>query len=122
IPQAVALSKIAVSGSIHPSSPDTGSPNGPVILRCSRSDPGASTASSNPSPPSEIGHCSTAAPGNALRAPAEIASATCRGPRVPLKAAGATRITSGILHYVILVAPAAFKGTLGPRQVAEAIS
>src|SRR6266571_4040446 len=33
MPQAVALSNIAVSGSIQPSLPDTGSPKGPVTLK-----------------------------------------------------------------------------------------
>src|SRR5207247_2078823 len=56
IPQAVADSKIAVSGSTQPSSADTGSPSGPVTCSCSRSMPGGSTASSRPSPPSETGH------------------------------------------------------------------
>src|SRR5256885_14110889 len=52
-----------------------------------------------------MGHCSTTAPGTARHAPAEIASATCRGTSVPLKADGATRttqsscITQRTMHY-----------------------
>src|SRR5205823_5910276 len=99
MPHAVALSKMAVSGSTHPSSPETGSPRGPVTLRRSRNAAGASTASRSPSPPSEMGHCSTAASGSARRAPTARASATWRGPKVPLKAAGATSISCDMLRY-----------------------
>src|SRR6266545_1084503 len=104
IPHAVALSKIAVSGSTHPNSPETGSPSGPVTRSRSRSDPRGSTASSRPSPPSEMGHWSTEALGIARRTPTASASATWRGPRVPLKAAGASRINRAIVHYARKIA------------------
>src|SRR5437762_95434 len=55
IPQAVALSKIAVSGSTQPSSPDTDSPKGPATVMRSRNEPRGRTASRSPSPPSEMG-------------------------------------------------------------------
>src|SRR5438552_42692 len=55
IPQAEALSKIAVSGSTQPSSPDTDSPKGPATVMRSRNEPRGRTASRSPSPPSEMG-------------------------------------------------------------------
>src|SRR5205823_945189 len=76
IPQAVALSKIAVSGSTQPSSPDTDSPKGPATVMRSRNEPRGRTASRSPSPPSEIGSWRTAASGRARRAPSARASAT----------------------------------------------
>jgi hypothetical protein len=89
-PHALALSRIAVSTSIQPSTASTGTPSGPVTGTDSRSPLGSSTASSKPSPPSDNGHVSTTACGKARRAPRANASATWRGPRVPLNAAGAT--------------------------------
>jgi len=83
---------IAVSPSIQPNSAETDSPIGPVTGNRSRSAPAGSTTSSRPLPPSATGHSSTRAPGTARRTPVAIASATCRGPSVPLKAAGATRM------------------------------
>src|SRR5438094_513979 len=76
IPQAVALSKIAVSGSTQPSSPETDSPKGPATVMRSRNEPRGRTASRSPSPPSEIGSWRTAASGRARRAPSARASAT----------------------------------------------
>src|SRR2546425_10375967 len=95
-PQADALSMIAVSPSIQPISAETESPIGPVTDSRSRSAPAGKTTSSRPLPPSATGHSSTDAPGTARRTPAASASATWRGPSVPLKAAGATRVTGGI--------------------------
>ena len=75
-PHAEALSMIAVSPSIHPSSAETGSPIGPVTGSRSRSAPTGNTTSSRPFPPSATGHSSTEAPGSARRTPVAIASAT----------------------------------------------
>src|SRR5205809_940615 len=96
-PQAVALSRMAVSPSIQPSSAGTDSPIGPVTASRSRDAPAGRTTSSKPLPPSATGHSSTVAPGTARRTPVANASATCRGPSVPLKAAGATRTTSAMM-------------------------
>src|SRR5881296_2474202 len=81
------------------------------VLQCPLSDggdglldavlPRGSTASRRPSPPSESGHCSTEASGSASRTPAASASATWRGPSVPLNAAGAASISGDMPQYAI---------------------
>src|SRR5437764_56357 len=66
---------------------------GAAVLQCPIADGGDGLLDAVLPPGSLREHLSVTGP---LGEPVsgEIASATCRGPRVPLKAAGATRITS----------------------------
>ena len=106
-PAAAAISTTATPCALPPSKAkcdSTGSPTGPVTVRCTRRPPvDSASICAVPSPPSGTGTVLTRAPGMVRRTPAEMARATVPASSDSLNPAGATRIFLGMIGIGFLL-------------------